>query len=312
MFVEIASLGPGSGAPRELLVAALAPRAGDVTSVEVWADHLATDVATGAVEGRRVRFPSGAAGVALWDRGSPLGASVRVLYVEPPAPSMNTYGALLDLVEREAGRVVFAPGRLAGLSEREEATLLAGRGFAPYGRSELRLPASRAVPDEVPPRLGHLREVRAGDEPALAALHLRAYRASFDRYLFLEDPDETRDAAREVGDLVGGRWGPLERPGSVLLEEGGRAIAAVIAVRRPDGVLLADVEVDPDRRGLGLGRSVLVASLRGLRRDGPQPVYLNVTEGNAPALALYASVGFVRSLGPSRDWYATAIIPVRP
>lgn len=305
-------LGPGSPVPREQLIAALESRAGDVRSVGRWADQLASDLETGRVEGRRISLGPEGSGVALWDRRSPLGAHVQVLYAEPAVATPEAYGALLDAVSGEAGRVAFAPGRLAGLTEEEERSLLLARGYAPYGRSELRLPPEKAAPDEYPPAAGQLREIRPGDEKLLTELHRRAYRSSFDRYLFLEETDEERDSAREIGDLVGGRWGPLHPRGSVLLEDGARALAAVIAIRRPDGVLIADVAVDPEYRGRRLGRSVLTASLRGLRADGVRAIYLNVTEGNTPALTLYASVGFVRALGPSRDWYDARLIPVRP
>ncbi len=309
---EVVPLGPGSPVPREQLLTALASRAGDVRSVDRWADQLVSELETGRIEGRRFSLGARGSGFALWDGRSALGANVQVLYAEPGVATAAAYGALLDAVASEAGRIAFAPGRLPGLTEQEEASLLRGRGYAPYGRSELRLPPESSAPDVYPPAAGRLREIRVGDEKVLTELHRRAYRWSFDRYLFLEEMDEERDSAREVGDTLGGRWGPPEPPGSVMLEDGPRALAAVIAVRRPDGVLIADVAVDPEHRGRGLGRAVLTASLRGLRGEGVRTIYLNVTEGNTPALALYRSVGFVRSLGPTRDWYDARLIPVRP
>ncbi len=312
MIAKMTPLGPGSPVPREQLLAALGSRAGDVRSVDRWADQLASDLATGRIEGRRISLGTKGSGFALWDRRSALGAHVQVLYAEPGVATPEAYGALLDAVAGEAGRVAFLPGRLSGLTEQEETSFMRVRGYAEYGRSELQLPPEKAAPDDHPPAAGRLREIRVGDEKVLAELHRRAYRSTFDRYLFLEVMDEEEDSAREVGDLLGGRWGPLHPHGSVVREDGPRAVAAVIAIRRTDGVLIADVAVDPEYRGRGLGRSILTASLRGLRADGVRAIYLNVTEGNVPALALYRSVGFVRALGPTRDWYATRLIPVRP
>jgi ribosomal protein S18 acetylase RimI-like enzyme len=53
-----------------------------------------------------------------------------------------------------------------------------------------------------------------------------------------------------------------------------------------------NVGVAPEYRGLGLGRGLVLASLRGFRDAGVCRVYLEVTARNLPAVALYRSVGF--------------------
>jgi ribosomal protein S18 acetylase RimI-like enzyme len=53
-----------------------------------------------------------------------------------------------------------------------------------------------------------------------------------------------------------------------------------------------NVGVAPEYRGLGLGRALIVRSLRGFREAGVPRVYLEVTARNTPAVALYRSVGF--------------------
>lgn len=50
--------------------------------------------------------------------------------------------------------------------------------------------------------------------------------------------------------------------------------------------------VDPDYRGRGLGRAVLVAGIEHLRTKGLGEVVLEVDSENLPALALYESLGF--------------------
>ncbi|MBB5205124.1 ribosomal protein S18 acetylase RimI-like enzyme [Inhella inkyongensis] len=53
--------------------------------------------------------------------------------------------------------------------------------------------------------------------------------------------------------------------------------------------------VQPAQRGLRLGRALVTAALEGARaRNGVRVVSLTVTEGNAPAEALYARCGFER------------------
>jgi ribosomal protein S18 acetylase RimI-like enzyme len=70
--------------------------------------------------------------------------------------------------------------------------------------------------------------------------------------------------------------------------------------------------VDPEFQGSGVGRRLLTTTLRSLRGAGEPRIYLNVTEGNEPALRLYRRLGFVRSLGPTRDWYNALRIPFAP
>jgi mycothiol synthase len=52
------------------------------------------------------------------------------------------------------------------------------------------------------------------------------------------------------------------------------------------------VGVDPDQRGLGLGRALTLVGLRYLRSQGLFQVMLYVDESNTPAIRLYQSLGF--------------------
>jgi len=185
-------------------------------------------------------------------------------------------------------------------------------GYRRYGRSEMVLEGA-GPPADGSPRPGEtLRPVERDDLVALAALHRAAYRDRFDRYLFLELTDEGEDAVREVREILDGRWGEFLPHGSWLLLDGGRPAGAVLTVHGGAGALVADVMVDPASQGHGIGRRVLTRALREMRAGGASRIYLNVTEGNERALRLYRGLGFVRSLGPTRDWYNAARIPVPP
>ncbi len=252
----------------------------------------------------------GACGVAFWDDPCPLGASLDLFYLEPAAATADRYREFLRALEQLLGPIAFVAGPLAGLDLGTEAELMAGLGFAPYGRSEMRLPPDATLPE---PRVAaplQLRRMVPGDQPELARLHARAYRGSLDRYLFWNDDDEEVDARAVVGDLLAGRWGPLIPDGSWVVAAADRLVGAVLSVRTESGSLIGDVMVDPACRGTGVGRACLLASLRGMRTANEPPAFLNVTEGNEAALHLYARVGFVRSLGPTHDWYNTARVPV--
>jgi ribosomal protein S18 acetylase RimI-like enzyme len=253
-----------------------------------------------------------AVGIAVWQEPVGVGATLDLLYLADPLASPERYGELLTLAERSCGPVAFVSGPLAGLDPHFEAVLMQGLGYAPFGRSEMRLahePAPRPARENA--RL-HLRPMELRDEPQLGELHARAYRGRLDRYLFWNDADDATDGAKHTSDLLSGRWGLRVELGSWVGEEDGQLVGAVLSVRTDLGVLIADVMVDPARQGQGIGRAVLLASLSAMTAGGEGPVFLNVTEGNLPAIRLYESVGFVRSLGPTHDWYNTRRVPVRP
>ena len=59
-----------------------------------------------------------------------------------------------------------------------------------------------------------------------------------------------------------------------------------------DDCCLEDVFVDADVRGSGLGRELVEAALERAREHGCARIVLDANEANAPAQALYRSVGF--------------------
>jgi ribosomal protein S18 acetylase RimI-like enzyme len=251
-------------------------------------------------------------GAAWWDRSTVTGITVDPMSLDRAHASLEGYGALLERIEALAGPIAFVCGPLAYLPAAEEVRLFAARGFAPFSRSEMTWdPGHRGRVDGLPAPAG-LRAVGPGDAAGLARLHAGAYRGRFDEYLFREDADGERDADRHVRDVLAGRWGTFLAEVSCALEVDGRLASAVLCVERRDGVLIVDVMTDPARRGEGLGRATLAGTLRALAARPRGRVYLNVTEGNRRAVGLYEGLGFVRSLGPTRDWYQTDRIPVSP
>jgi mycothiol synthase len=88
--------------------------------------------------------------------------------------------------------------------------------------------------------------------------------------------------AERDGKLVGFHWtkihDPADTPGAAGTHE---AIGEVYVVG-----------VDPDQRGLGLGRALTLVGLQYLRSQGLFQVMLYVDESNTPAIRLYESLGF--------------------
>jgi GNAT superfamily N-acetyltransferase len=65
-----------------------------------------------------------------------------------------------------------------------------------------------------------------------------------------------------------------------------------LGVREDDWVGLFDIIVRPDVRRRGFGRRIVQALLGWAARTGAERAYLQVAEGNAPAVDLYGSLGF--------------------
>ena len=269
-----------------------------------------TSIRSGRATGGLIWSEGEARGLVLWEPAGPLGVSVRLLYLTPPNADRERYRAALNLTGHAAGPIAFAPGPLAGLTEAEESEVMRERGFAPYGRSEMAFPPTASVPLVWVPTGAQVRPVRSADEPLLARLHERAYENHLDRYLSLEALDPVHDADRQVRHYFTGRWGELLSPGSSVVTLDGRIVAATIAVRRTAHVLILDVMSDPAHQGKGFGRAALASAVRALRERGESAIVLNVTEGNERALHLYDHFGFVRTLGPSKEWYDARRMPV--
>jgi ribosomal protein S18 acetylase RimI-like enzyme len=271
--------------------------------VEELLPSIASGIRTGRANGGLLREEGVARGIVTWEPAGPLGVAVRLLYLAPPDGDVERYRSAFALTEHTAGPIAFAPGPLAGLSGEEESGLMRERGYAPYGRSEMILPLSAPTPPKATSPGVEVRPLTPADEPALARLHERAYSDHLDRFLALEDLDPVRDADRQLRDYFAGRYGEVLSPGSSVVSEGGRLVAAVIATRHSGRALIVDVMTEPNRQGSGLGRVVLSDAIGALRARGENAIVLNVTEGNDRAIRLYSHLGFVRSLGPTREWY---------
>lgn len=268
---------------------------------------------SGSVEGRLYRVNGRVEGIVVWESGHPAGFYVEALYLRPSPRAVQVYHALLERIEAECGPVALLPGHLAGLSSESEESLMRERGFAPFGRSEMRFPSAAPVPPARPLAGLRVRPLRPEDEAELARLHAAAFGPTFDFYLFQIDTDPARDSALAVRDMLGGRYGECLWWASHVAEHpDGTLRGGCVFVRAPYGPLLVSVHVDPAAQGRGIGRALVVASVRVLRERDESVIALNVTEGNRRAIALYERLGFVRTLGPDYGWYSRARVPVAP
>jgi ribosomal-protein-alanine N-acetyltransferase len=134
-----------------------------------------------------------------------------------------------------------------------------------------------------------LLDARPGDAAALAALHAGAFRhgwseAEFER--LLADRNVICHLARASGGT-------------------GTVVAFVIARVIEDEAEILMVAVAPAERGRGLARRLLTRHLGRLAARGARRVFLEVDEGNDPAIRLYTRSGFER-VGRRPGYYASA------
>ncbi|MEJ1995367.1 MAG: GNAT family N-acetyltransferase [Limibacillus sp.] len=158
-----------------------------------------------------------------------------------------------------------------------------------------RVPRARLLFGRAPhvsKREPRLREARAEDAEAIAALHAESWRSTYrgilsDDYLEGEIHEERarfwRDflARRHPGDLV-------------ILAEGDEGLLGFIALvdEDPDyDALIENLHVEPEQRGSGLGRKLLAEACRRLIAQGKNSVCLWVFDDNAAAFAFYLRLG---------------------
>jgi N-acetylglutamate synthase len=76
------------------------------------------------------------------------------------------------------------------------------------------------------------------------------------------------------------------------VRRGGITVAIGRVAGQHDWAGLTAIEVDPERRGRGLGTAVTAALAGAAARRGMHKIYLQVEDDNAAARALYAKIGF--------------------
>jgi GNAT superfamily N-acetyltransferase len=96
-------------------------------------------------------------------------------------------------------------------------------------------------------------------------------------------------------ETLGGDYGPLIPAGSLIVLVGSTPCAAVAVTDFQGAPLLAHLVVAEGHQGIGLGRALLVHSLRALAEAGYVDSQLNVDEDNWVANRLFRSVGYVQN-----------------
>ena len=136
-----------------------------------------------------------------------------------------------------------------------------------------------------------VRRLRADEAKLLKELRLRA---------LAEAPTAFAHTHAEISAKPDAYWEEMttsvtSRNVMVVAEEDGAAVGMAFGILqrdRPDVPHVGGMWVDPGARGGGVGRALTEAVLDWARERGFHRIGLWVTEGNAPAVALYERMGF--------------------
>jgi len=79
---------------------------------------------------------------------------------------------------------------------------------------------------------------------------------------------------------------------SIVFMDEGKVVGYNVMRLEDNSVEVGPIGVLPSHRGKGLGRALLLESVRRLRSKEPESVWLTVSTDNAPAFKLYSSLGF--------------------
>lgn len=134
---------------------------------------------------------------------------------------------------------------------------------------------------------GHpaLRPGATDDAPAIADYHLRASRRSFESLLTTGTYDGAHPRVERFTEWLADD----SEFSTTVADVDGSAVGHVTIF----GNELVHLFIDPNHQGRGLGRRLLAAGETMLAEAGHDEVELHTMIGNAPAIALYESAGWI-------------------
>jgi len=182
--------------------------------------------------------------------------------------------ATIEMVEAEYHRQGLPPQfRLTPLSPPDLGSRLAGRGYHIASESRVFFRSLDDIAVGVPDAA-----VRVQDR--LDQAWMQAYRR------MMPVPEAEMPALLSILN------GIAARPRFAVLWQDGEPVAACLSVLDRGWVGFYKVACRPDRRGQGLSRRLMADMLARAAGEGAVGAYLQVGAANAPALALYARLGF--------------------
>lgn len=261
-----------------------------------WPAEAAEDLRSGRLEGVVLQLRGEAAALGILSRRSH--RAFGQVHVATAPERVSTAQATIDALRGALGpEIERLDVGLTGLTNDEEEEL--GHrlqeipGFEVIHRFGLRRAVGLDAPPDPPQvpagwRFAPAREVAL--EP-LNRLDWEAFRGSPDAAFIADTPEANR---RLIEGIVAGQLGRfLEEASVAIVDAAGVPGGFILTVEESPRVgVIVDVAVDPAHRRLGLGRALMLRSLRALLALGHTAARLWVTDSNRPARALYESLGF--------------------
>ncbi len=128
--------------------------------------------------------------------------------------------------------------------------------------------------------------------------------ASFERWFPMLGSGDTQPSAQA--------WATRFVPNTSIAEVDGKPAGYCYAQQLPEDGYVRHLVVEPSARGAGVGRALLNGAVASMRAAGCVRWRLNVRRDNAPAVALYTSMGLhrVRDCASMRfDWTLLEVLP---
>lgn len=232
-----------------------------------------------------------------------IGRAVLVLVVHPHSWDK---GVLLSLIQRAVMRARELEAKRVHINVRsvcpELKSVLLKLGFRSIRRYiELRLDLSKAPIPDAPRKVVHIRFFKRGEDDRLAWIQNRAFGGSWGY------------SSNTVQDITDRTALPRFSPRNVLFAfDGERLVGHCWTMITPSQKFpyrssgrIFMIGVDPEYRGRGIGKQLLLAGLSYLKRRGIHGVDLTVDSQNKAAYNLYRSVGFRHQT--STLWYEVSL-----
>lgn len=234
-----------------------------------------------------------------------IGRAVITYLVHPAHHAGDTTAQLFDSALRRASSM---GARLAhvSVSEDDDAArdLLPGLGFTPARRFlEMRLKLANSSPDVANRVEYRCCQFQPGDDARLAVLQNRSFEGSWGFH-----PNTAEEIAHRVS------LSDSCAEGIIFICDEGRPVGYCWTTVSPDedaasGVRKGRIHMmgtDPDHRGKGIGRAVLLAGISYLESRGLEVAELTVDIQNSEARSLYESIGF--KVWATSTWYEKALV----
>jgi ribosomal protein S18 acetylase RimI-like enzyme/predicted GNAT family acetyltransferase len=155
--------------------------------------------------------------------------------------------------------------------------------------------------EEVLPQGFTLRPLVAVSNDEIYGCYYETFMASGDRRFL----DQTEEQKKGNFDVFFDRSNRIEEDASLLLYYGDKIVGFIIIIFIKEGGFINGVGIHPDFRRRGLGKALMLSSMKRAAKNGMETMILEADVDNYRALNLYRRVGFKKKQGSiSHVWKA--------